>query len=230
MHFLSALVRWVSPRVYGGTSAGTSPGWNCGGLSPRVRGNPMYRAKPAPNVGSIPACTGEPPRTTRPSCRTRVYPRVYGGTDGMMPTWRVLHGLSPRVRGNLDWACGSGRAPRSIPACTGEPKQQSPHAVPCRVYPRVYGGTLGLMSGWVEQAGLSPRVRGNPGLPGRRHPSRRSIPACTGEPPRAASRASRSGVYPRVYGGTSAAVVPHGPGNGLSPRVRGNRPYSPVAL
>ena len=50
------------------------------------------------------------------------------------------------------------------------------------VYPRVYGGTI-----------MPYRP---PDYPGR------SIPACTGEPPRDAHAGFSRQVYPRVYGGT----------------------------
>ena len=55
--------------------------------------------------------------------------------------------------------------------------------------------------------------------------TRRSIPACTGEPPsqrKSARLSAVNWVYPRVYGGTPrahAGIEEHG---GLSPRVRGN--------
>ena len=50
------------------------------GLSPRVRGNRTWIGDCDANVGSIPACAGEPPagRSERPS--KGVYPRVCGGT------------------------------------------------------------------------------------------------------------------------------------------------------
>ena len=70
--------------------------------------------------------------------------------------------------------------------------------------------------------GLSPRVRGNPGhgVCCRRY--YRSIPACAGEPVPAWPPQSRSGVYPRVCGGTDNRQFFHQPIHGLSPRVRGN--------
>ena len=70
--------------------------------------------------------------------------------------------------------------------------------------------------------GLSPRVRGNPGL--QKTPLRPfgSIPACAGEPRLLVMVVLLSWVYPRVCGGTvplGAIRIPH---PGLSPRVRGN--------
>ena len=51
----------------------------------------------------------------------------------------------------------------------------------------------------------------------------RSIPACAGEPPTAARRLTARGVYPRVCGGTVEYRYDPDSGQGLSPRVRGNR-------
>ena len=71
------------------------------GLSPRVRGNRVWRYRRCTSHGSIPARAGEPP-TNRPAKRcTRVYPRACGGTDNVLLLETGRAGLSPRVRGNL---------------------------------------------------------------------------------------------------------------------------------
>ena len=79
--------------------------------------------------------------------------------------------------------------------------------------------------------GLSPRVRGNPVAPARSATRRRSIPACTGEPPTTGRSTPTARVYPRVYGGTSGVRASARISFGLSPRVRGNpgRPSCPCA-
>ena len=70
----------VYPRVYGGT------GWRrccvrcLAGLSPRVRGNPLYSTADRAGCRSIPACTGEPLLDCFEAGAVTVYPRVYGGT------------------------------------------------------------------------------------------------------------------------------------------------------
>ena len=123
---------------------------------------------------------------------------------------------------------GTSRSPpprngkRSIPACTGEPAHAGPQS--------------------LAKTGLSPRVRGNRGFGEAQGYQWRSIPACTGEPAGCIGY-SRGGVYPRVYGGTTTALVTPAPARvyprvyggtslapfssltvrGLSPRVRGNR-------
>ena len=154
---LQVYPRVAPPRVCGGTSARHVVTAMGAGLSPRVRGNPRK-----PTSG-------------------RVYPRVCGGTRGV-----VIQENRPACAGDHRGASGS------IPACAGEPPQEL--AKRLKVYPRVCGGTdTGSATLWSSN-GLSPRVRGNP-------MGRRSIPACAGEPPRPGSCGTER-VYPRVCGGT----------------------------
>ena len=132
---------WVYPRVCGGTLL---PRWGVQaseGLSPRVRGNRAGTGLQTAVAGSIPACAGEPRRrNTRPR-RSRVYPRVCGGTRVHGATPIGIRGLSPRVRGNRrkSPACRAGSG--SIPACAGEPEWSWPFRDQPGVYPRVCGGT-----------------------------------------------------------------------------------------
>ena len=97
--------RGLSPRVRG-TEVREMASRSIFGLSPRVRGNPFLAAKVPPEIGSIPACAGEPRRRRGPDYRRRVYPRVCGGTGHFPPPTSRAKGLSPRVRGNP--AAGAG--------------------------------------------------------------------------------------------------------------------------
>ena len=116
----------VYPRVCGGTQRELAVGVGVVGLSPRVRGNQLYRWPPSAVSGSIPACAGEPHGGTLLPWQCQVYPRVCGGTIGSAILPVLTSGLSPRVRGN--------RRPRydylqrrgSIPACAGEPYPHQP--------------------------------------------------------------------------------------------------------
>ena len=75
------------------------------GLSPRVRGNRPDHRQVRPQVGSIPACAGEPLTYGFKTTARRVYPRVCGGTKLRIAMGRLTNGLSPRVRGNPSrWA------------------------------------------------------------------------------------------------------------------------------
>ena len=54
------------------------------GLSPRVRGNQRQPADKRCYDGSIPACAGEPADPYEVAERAAVYPRVCGGTVGVI--------------------------------------------------------------------------------------------------------------------------------------------------
>ena len=149
-------------------------------------------------------------------------PRVRGNLLDPQPEVRFV-GLSPRVRGNLERVLHDRRRERSIPACTGEPDRHLEPGRMDQVYPRVYGGTRWAAWSGPSTRGLSPRVRGN--LPAVQEDDEGpgSIPACTGEPRGSPSSPGQCPVYPRVYGGTGYELGFSGSGEGLSPRVRGNR-------
>ena len=88
------------------------------GLSPRVRGNPAESERQHRPPGSIPACAGEP-EVLAVSNRGTVYPRVCGGTsmafseDKLPPVYPRVCGGTNRIRVLYCW----------------------------KVYPRVCGGT-----------------------------------------------------------------------------------------
>ena len=97
-----------------------------------------------------------------------------------------------------------------------------------RVYPRVCGGTIAFPAPLSDLNGLSPRVRGNLCYCRRHFGSRRSIPACAGEPQTTRHRDRNQPVYPRVCGGTGILHPINDEYWGLSPRVRGNPQHSPL--
>ena len=132
-----------------------------------------------------------------------------------------MEGLSPRVRGIPPPVPRHDAVQGSIPACTGNPIARRHVHVQLAVYPRVYGESG---AGDVHRPltrGLSPRVRGIPPMAGRFLEPRRSIPACTGNPPADPGTSTIVGVYPRVYGESALDLFCGGGGAGLSPRVRG---------
>ena len=216
----------VYPRVCGGTTSYSGSAGTTVGLSPRVRGNPVQRGHNGAGLRSIPACAGEPPAETAPSTICWVYPRVCGGTCAGNGNQISLTGLSPRVRGNRPFPAVPAPQSRSIPACAGEPHFPQSTQYHHRVYPRVCGGTVARSSMPSSLMGLSPRVRGNQQDTSRRHPYRRSIPACAGEPRRRPLPGPAPAVYPRVCGGTTGSKSLTRLRIGLSPRVRGNRPQA----
>ena len=100
------------------------PQWPCislSGLSPRVRGNPIWCDVATALTRSIPACAGEPGESGRDKAQWRVYPRVCGGTEAAVGIDVAGLGLSPRVRGNRVSGGFFVDFERSIPACAGEP-------------------------------------------------------------------------------------------------------------
>ena len=111
----------VYPRVCGGTNLKESWEAAMGGLSPRVRGNPLPVGCGLRILRSIPACAGEPLTGSLTRRMWEVYPRVCGGTRNAGIQERDLRGLSPRVRGNLSAGVATNEVLRSIPACAGEP-------------------------------------------------------------------------------------------------------------
>ena len=146
-----------------------------------------------------------------------------GGTQNPHSDVESLHGLSPRVRGNLENGDGQDEIRRSIPACAGEPRPPGRGRRTQWVYPRVCGGTLLAVIAEGGRRGLSPRVRGNPKIRAWYEDYQGSIPACAGEPAGRSIGKRIGKVYPRVCGGTSSATQGLTTAKGLSPRVRGNR-------
>ena len=112
---------------------------------------------------------------------------------------------------------------RSIPAYAGEPCCRHPANRPSAVYPRVCGGTQGMEIVRIKWRGLSPRMRGNQVIQQQSRHTVGSIPAYAGEPAFCWLTSETSEVYPRVCGGTHLDCAAHLAGQGLSPRMRGNR-------
>ena len=194
--------RGVYPRMYGETLNAAEVDWQTYGLSPHVRGNHPRPSPRLPSDGSIPACTGKPFGMPRlPPC-PRVYPRMYGETYVETADGEVIEGLSPHVRGNRWRGCCRRRGCRSIPACTGKPVDGLVGCPQLEVYPRMYGETALRAPDDALRAGLSPHVRGNRRPCGPRRRRCRSIPACTGKPPRPFTSMLFGRVYPRMYGET----------------------------
>ena len=152
----------VYPRVCGGTEGKPQHIPAAGGLSPRVRGNPVGIGYAADRIGSIPACAGEPAARPVGQPRAGVYPRVCGGTLQAVCYRCIRMGLSPRVRGNPEGGARHRAEIGSIPACAGEPRALAFAGHVLGVYPRVCGGTYLCGIRASDRRGLSPRVRGNP--------------------------------------------------------------------
>ena len=211
------------PARAGGTPANAAPTVRTRGLSPRVRGNRSGTTALRFEWGSIPARAGEPLIPAGNDRASQVYPRACGGTDGSLTALTTPAGLSPRVRGNRVIDSEGIHRQRSIPARAGEPLLGYRAPIISEVYPRACGGTFKSLTPSASTRGLSPRVRGNPGVSCGRAQHYGSIPARAGEPSTSALTSRMSTVYPRACGGTGTLHQTHAGLGGLSPRVRGNQ-------
>jgi hypothetical protein len=133
--------------------------------------------------GSIPADAGLPVADGVGVPALRVYPRGCGATPAHAKAEMEEDGLSPRMRGYLANLVDRRDAARSIPADAGLPKivENDRHA--CQVYPRGCGATSMTSRPVFPFPGLSPRMRGYPGVRGRNPRLPGSIPADAGLPP-----------------------------------------------
>ena len=188
-----------------------------------MRGNPADAQHSRRHIRSIPAYAGEPRSRLRQSPGCPVYPRVCGGTGCHPGCTCIAEGLSPRMRGNPTRRAYALCHHGSIPAYAGEPAWLTPAGNGMSVYPRVCGGTGGVIIGRRPDPGLSPRMRGNPAGVAQVTPGVGSIPAYAGEPSASMRTESWPAVYPRVCGGTSWVSWSASASVGLSPRMRGNR-------
>ena len=213
----------VYPRACGGTLSLDKRHQLLQGLSPRLRGNLVAHLRIRHIRGSIPAPAGEPADDNKLPAGSAVYPRACGGTGCESGGKRTIDGLSPRLRGNRLRASRTARVPGSIPAPAGEPIAANSSLRRATVYPRACGGTFVEGEQFTQQQGLSPSLRGNPGLCRLSCNGARSIPAPAGEPRYIVATLPPWRVYPRACGGTAWRLpLPHW-WLGLSPRLRGNR-------
>ena len=114
------------PRVCGATLDVGVSCWHRGGLSPRVRGNPIPGDLDQATLGPIPACAGQPFRGRIATPSVVAYPRVCGATSVWGYEQTNVTGLSPRVRGNHDGSGLGPFVPGPIPACAGQPQKSRP--------------------------------------------------------------------------------------------------------
>ena len=192
------------------------------GRSPRVRGSRRGRPGEGRNVGSIPACAGEPHDSAIARASCRVDPRVCGGARSPVRQRHSPPGRSPRVRGSPCPADAYQRHHGSIPACAGEPDLLAIEQQRITVDPRVCGGAVPPPRQQFASAGRSPRVRGSPGQLVDRGQHIGSIPACAGEPRWLSCSSRFARVDPRVCGGAEKLRPSNNEVPGRSPRVRGS--------
>ena len=202
-HFLRlGAIMGDHPRVCGGASSRGAARPRARGPSPRVRGSHRRNGQRLREIGTIPACAGEPSQSSPSALATWDHPRVCGGAREEKPENADKWGPSPRVRGSRKRVAQLLGGVGTIPACAGEPNAGYNRA------------------SWL--LGPSPRVRGS------RLPVNApdlffgTIPACAGEPFPVYGSASGAWDHPRVCGGAPARTKAEVSGLGPSPRVRGS--------
>ena len=191
------------------------------GSSPRVRGKPQQNTRPNRPTRLIPACAGKTQATHLRGLSSAAHPRVCGENKPGMIHAGVTKGSSPRVRGKLVHEARRRVAAGLIPACAGKTHSPSTPMCSTTAHPRVCGENPMAAARPILAPGSSPRVRGKPGMAGRRHRHARLIPACAGKTWRPPSRPSDSPAHPRVCGENTVTCPPAALIAGSSPRVRG---------
>ncbi len=217
------MVLEVYPRMRGGAGRIRIRNIRYWGLSPHARGSRCGRRRGVRQLGSIPACAGEPNWTIRCASAIRVYPRMRGGAlagrVGASGRW----GLSPHARGSRKFLLDKTASAGSIPACAGEPDNAMLFLCNAGVYPRMRGGASDTPNHGDMTKGLSPHARGSPQSLALGFAGYRSIPACAGEPFLDHPIPVHFRVYPRMRGGADTAAEVSGSIRGLSPHARGSR-------
>ena len=149
LHMLLSLAEWerdtIRDRIRAGVDRAAAEG-RTGGRRPALSSEKMKAVKSFLENGGM----------------VLVYPRECGGTASSYRAPSNVTGLSPRVRGNLEYCQSQKPIIRSIPASAGEPPVGGSSGSWGAVYPRECGGTHTLVLTPGSVAGLSPRVRGNP--------------------------------------------------------------------
>ena len=187
-----------------------------------MRGSLVSQRHDRRELGSIPACAGEPSLHPARRLWAGVDPRVCGGAHRSGCILPPEKGRSSRVRGSRLLRGRGSLVKRSIPACAGEPYGRRYLQWANRVDPRVCGGATRMKSGAGTEEGRSLRVRGSLVRAVCGGGRLGSIPACAGEPAFRSSPTSSMRVDPRVCGGAALPLAIRRTTRGRSPRVRGS--------
>ena len=218
----SPLPRAGHPRTYGATARQRIVQLMSDGSSPHLRGNLPHPRDSAIRSRVIPAPTGQPPAGHANRQRRWGHPRTYGATRGTMAYNQPPYGSSPHLRGNLSsHVVHHGRA-GVIPAPTGQPYRWRQTAHLLSGHPRTYGATASASRATASISGSSPHLRGNRIEVPNSNPSRRVIPAPTGQPCALPQVGRVPSGHPRTYGATLRSFGLGGRGAGSSPHLRGN--------
>ena len=112
------------PRSHGATPTRPAKSFLKRGLSPLARGNQLFTSRGVNVKGPIPARTGQPPSSCKPSGMAVAYPRSHGATISASVKLPCISGLSPLARGNLAESARILMSVGPIPARTGQPNRK----------------------------------------------------------------------------------------------------------
>ena len=198
------------------------------GLSPRVWGNLVVCIICSLIDGPIPTCVGQPRIKVQIVRLSEAYPHVCGATPSEMRLPSPPVGLSPRVWGNPTPAAQTKPPSGPIPTCVGQPQRIMERLAVNMAYPHVCGATKIGESVSRTNAGLSPRVWGNPFIDATDGARHGPIPTCVGQPKLRIKYIISPPAYPHVCGATAEQDGCLVAALGLSPRVWGNLPKANV--
>ena len=214
------------PRVCGEHPFYFSGSRNRSGSSPRVRGTrPCGRLRTAPD-GIIPACAGNTPARSPPSCPPRDHPRVCGEHLYSLVDIAADLGSSPRVRGTPGQGPSLVQDPGIIPACAGNTSALLRPLAAKRDHPRVCGEHVLPRPRAPIIKGSSPRVRGTLFRTIIDIEIRGIIPACAGNTRRVSPARTCIWDHPRVCGEHRITASWHSNPTWDHPRVCGEHALS----
>ena len=130
------------------------------GLSPWIRGTLIIESNPPMSLRFIPVDTGNTVLPTWFRIVLAVYPRGYGEHNEEVEEGDLGNGLSPWIRGTLNYFKEVKDARRFIPVDTGNTSWVSADRTAEPVYPRGYGEHIVLYGIESKDDGLSPWIRG----------------------------------------------------------------------
>ena len=218
-----------SPRVRGKLRWNSNvSGW--GRLIPARAGKTQFHAGLPPPGGLIPARAGKTRRAGPSRTGCTAHPRACEENPPLRTARSRTGGSSPRVRGKLAGTRPTTVPTGLIPARAGKTWTLQRPAHTGTAHPRACGEN-GLHGREVRlDPGSSPRVRGKRLQLGEKPVQRGLIPARAGKTAPAKSPARSRRAHPRACGENWANAGKELPFEGSSPRVRGKRQDTGVAL
>ena len=148
------------PREYGENASCHAASWRPWGSSPRIRGEFDLHISSPGGDGIIPANTGRIRGASWSQARSRDHPREYGENPSSISASLTSVGSSPRIRGESPPTGSTATVAGIIPANTGRITGRPASGAAGGDHPREYGENQLPTPRGHQQAGSSPRIRG----------------------------------------------------------------------